>query len=73
MIDANTRAEIEALVTEFSFRIDHGDAAGIPELFTESGRFESSLATLNGGALLPGKHSRCCHPPDRTRPEQQEN
>jgi hypothetical protein len=31
VIDAETRAAMEALVTEFSFRVDHGEAAGILE------------------------------------------
>jgi hypothetical protein len=52
VIDAETRAEIEALITEFSFRIDHGDAAGIPELFTEKGSFESPAAKLHGKTAL---------------------
>ncbi|MGK0259928.1 MAG: hypothetical protein ACI96M_003372 [Candidatus Azotimanducaceae bacterium] len=47
-IDASTRIAIDALVTEFSFRIDHHEATRVPELFTEDGTFESPLATLNG-------------------------
>lgn len=47
-IDAGKRAAIDALVTEFSFLIDHGEVTGVPELFTEDGTFESSMATLNG-------------------------
>ncbi len=48
VIDAGTRTAIDALVTEFSFLIDHGQAAGLPELFTEDGAFESPMATLSG-------------------------
>jgi hypothetical protein len=48
VIDANVRAGIETLVTEFSFLIDHGEASRIPRLFAEDGRFESPMATLVG-------------------------
>lgn len=33
------RTAIEALVAEFAWRIDHGEAARVPELFTPDGRF----------------------------------
>ena len=48
VIDAETRTGIHALVTEFSYLIDHGGAERIPALFTENGAFESPLATLKG-------------------------
>ncbi len=48
VIDAETRTGIDALVTEFSYLIDHGGAERIPALFTENGAFESPLATLKG-------------------------
>lgn len=47
-IDASTRTAIDALVTEFSFLIDHGEAARVPELFTEDGAFESPMTSLSG-------------------------
>ena len=52
MINVETRAAIEALVIEFSYLIDHGEAAQVPALFTDNGVFESPMASLSGKAAL---------------------
>lgn len=67
MIDAETRAAIQALVTEFSFRVDHGEATGIPELFTEDGRFESPMAKLNGKDAITAAMAQRAHANYKTR------
>ncbi len=36
-VDAQTQRELEALLTEFAFRTDHGQAATVHELFLEDG------------------------------------
>lgn len=37
VLDPETRSELEALLTEFAYRIDHGRADRVHELFTEDG------------------------------------
>lgn len=46
------RNEIEALVTEFAWRVDHHEFASVPELFTEDGRFDSPQRSMHGRAAL---------------------
>jgi hypothetical protein len=36
-LDAQTQRQLEALLTEFAYRADHGRAATVHELFTEDG------------------------------------
>lgn len=43
---------LEALVAEVAWRLDHGAADRVAELFTETGAFVSPLATLTGRAEL---------------------
>ena len=45
-IDTVSHTAITALVNEFSYLIDHGEARSIPNLFTENGTFESPQALL---------------------------
>lgn len=49
MIDETSeRLAIEALVAEFAWRIDHGEAARVPELFTQDGRFAVPGSAVEG-------------------------
>ena len=48
VIDAEARLAIDALITEFSFLIDHDGTERIPALFTENRAFASPLVTLKG-------------------------
>lgn len=47
-IDAPTRAELEALLTEFAWRVDHGLAGTVHELFTEDGSIRAPGLALGG-------------------------
>jgi ketosteroid isomerase-like protein len=46
------RDDIEALVAEIAWCLDHGQADRVPHLFTDAGVFASPLATLSGRAEL---------------------
>lgn len=47
-IDAQTRSELEALLTEFAYRVDHGLAATVHELFTPDGSIRAPGLALDG-------------------------
>jgi len=47
-VDAATRAEIEQLVTELLWRLDHGQADRIWELYTEDAVTTGPLGTMEG-------------------------
>ncbi|MBL8630401.1 MAG: nuclear transport factor 2 family protein [Rhodospirillaceae bacterium] len=51
-IDATARAAIESLLTEFCWRVDHGQAATVAELFIEQGRVITPMFTLEGRAQI---------------------
>jgi len=51
-INAEVRAAVEALITEFSYRVDHGEADRVPELFVSDGLFDSPMATLEGAEQI---------------------
>lgn len=51
-VDAAARAEIESLLTEFCWRVDHGEAASVAELFIEHGRVITPMFTLEGRAQI---------------------
>jgi ketosteroid isomerase-like protein len=57
-IDPATRAEIEALITEMAWRIDHGQAAAVVELFTEEGRFAAAGLEVEGREKLAAMFAR---------------
>jgi hypothetical protein len=46
------RGEIEALVAEFAWRIDHQSGHGVADLFTEDGVYEMGPEALRGRADL---------------------
>ncbi|MCL2482887.1 MAG: nuclear transport factor 2 family protein [Propionibacteriaceae bacterium] len=48
IIDAGTRTEIEQLVFEHSWRMDHGHADQVWELFTEDAVSEGPMGTMVG-------------------------
>lgn len=47
-----SQPELEPLVAEVAWRLDHREADRVSDLFTETGSFASTLATLTGRAEL---------------------
>jgi hypothetical protein len=47
-VDAQTQRELEALLTEFAFRADHGLAATVHELFVEDGSIRGPGLKMQG-------------------------
>jgi len=52
VVDPQTRTAVDALVSEFSYRIDHGQADAVAELFMEDGVFDSPMMTLTGKSAI---------------------
>lgn len=47
-VDGQTQRDVEALLTEFAWRADHGLAATVHELFTEAGTIRGPGLAMNG-------------------------
>lgn len=47
-VDLQTQRELEALLTEFAFRADHGQAATVHELFIEDGSIRGPGLSMQG-------------------------
>jgi ketosteroid isomerase-like protein len=58
-LDAPTRYELESLLTEFAWRVDHGEAVRVAELFTENGRIVTPMFTAEGREAIAA-HFRAC-------------
>lgn len=52
MIAPADRIAIEDLITAFCWRVDHGQAATVAELFSDDGRVVTPMFTLNGRAEI---------------------
>nr|ART40129.1 K166 [uncultured bacterium] len=52
VIDANTRAEIEALVIEHAYLLDHHQSEKLADLYTEDGKMHGIGPTQQGRAAL---------------------
>lgn len=50
--DAATRGAIEAMLVEWAWRIDHGDAASAAALFTDDAEVQAAGATSVGIAAI---------------------
>lgn len=46
--DLHTRRQLEALLTEFAWRVDHGEAGTVHELFTEEGTISGPGLAMRG-------------------------
>lgn len=57
-VDVTVRAEIESLLTEFCWRVDHGQAASVAQLFVEQGRVITPVFTLEGRAQIATHFSK---------------
>lgn len=51
-VDAQTQRELEALLTEFAFRADHGQAATVHELFIEDGSIRGPGLAMQGQSQI---------------------
>jgi hypothetical protein len=51
-VDVQTQCELEALLTEFAFRADHGLAATVHELFMEDGSIRGPGLKMQGRAEI---------------------
>lgn len=55
---AALRVAVEALIAEFSWRIDHDNGRGVEELFTEDGVYAMGSTALNGRAEIVAFYER---------------
>lgn len=62
-MDAQTRADIDALHTEFAWLIDRGDSSRVADLFTEDGRYGRSTGEVSIGrdAIRSAYAARIAH------------
>jgi len=54
-IDLQTRRELEALLTEFAYRVDHGMAGTVHELFTVDGSIHGPGLAMRGRDQIAGQ------------------
>ncbi|MCD0447979.1 nuclear transport factor 2 family protein [Actinocorallia sp. API 0066] len=58
-VSARTRPQIEALIAEFAFRVDHRDGEGVAELFIPEGSYSlGAIARLRGRAQIAEFYDR---------------